>query len=114
MTNTNTSSLLNPADIQEILEEFQGIFQTYEKYDYQWKRIIPRGGIQITHISSWGNEPHNAKWTPEEYKIESEPHHHHYDPTDRKKRKESWEVRTLRDALLFVKYYIDSGEEYKG
>lgn len=163
MTTPNTSTLLYPADIQEILEEFQDMFQTYdkfhdresiyanyrsdikrlevvfplkehpthgitglrayekydeagyvEKYDYQWKRIIPRGGIQTSHISSWGNEPHDAAWTPEEFRVETEPHHHHYDPNDRRKRRENWHVRTLRDALLFVKHYIDSNEEYTG
>lgn len=164
MNNTNTtSSLLYPANIQEILEEFNDLFQVYDKlvdrdsiyasfradtkrlevlfplrehpihgitglracekyndngyvqrYEYQWKRIIPKSGIQTSHIASWGNDPHDANWTPGMYRVHSEPHHHHYDPMDRKKRRSNWEVRTLRNALLFVKHYIDSGEEYKG
>ncbi|UOQ95640.1 hypothetical protein MUO14_07965 [Halobacillus shinanisalinarum] len=45
--------------------------------------------------------------------METEPHHHHYDPTDRKKRKENYNVRTLKQAFEFVSYYLESGEEYK-
>ncbi|WP_157272952.1 hypothetical protein [Paenibacillus daejeonensis] len=32
MTEINATSLLYPADIQEILEEFQDIFQTYDHF----------------------------------------------------------------------------------
>jgi hypothetical protein len=83
-----------------------------ERYDYIWKRVLPKEGIQTAHITSWGNEPHNAIWTPDSYKIVTEPHHHHFDPTDRKKRKENYDVRTLRQAFSFVGEYITTGKEY--
>ena len=83
------------------------------QYQYQWKVIVPRMGIQMSHISGWGNDPHNAEWTPKEYKVTTEPHHHHYDPSDRKKRRENYDVRTLNQAFIFVTEYLDSGKEYK-
>lgn len=83
------------------------------QYQYQWKIIIPKMGIQMSHISGWGNDPHDAEWTPEEYKVKTEPHHHHYDPKDRKKRRENYDVRTLEQVFAFVTKYLDSGKEYK-
>jgi len=83
------------------------------QYQYQWKIIVPKMGIQLSHISGWGNDPHDAEWTPEEYKVTTELHHHHYDPNDRKKRRENFEVRTLDQVFTFVTKYLDSGIEYK-
>lgn len=80
-------------------------------YQYQWKIIIPKMGIKLSHISSWGNDPHEAEWTPKQYRVASEPHHH-YDPTDRKKRRENYHVRTLNQAFAFVAKYLESREEY--
>lgn len=71
------------------------------RYQYNWKIIIPRLGVKLHHISAWGNEPHDAEWTPNEYCIETEPHHHHYDPEDRRKRKENYNVRTLDQAFQY-------------
>lgn len=84
------------------------------QYHYQWRVIVPKMGIQTSHICGWGNDPHDAKWTPEEYKVDTEPHHHHFDPNDRKKRRENYNVRTLEQAFEFVTKYLDSGEEYTG
>jgi hypothetical protein len=83
------------------------------KYSYQWKVIIPKMGIQSYHISAWGNEPHDDPNTPEEFKVESEPHHHHHVPKDWRKRKRNWSVWTLEEAFEFVAHYIRSGQEYK-
>lgn len=83
------------------------------QYQYQWRIIVPKMGIQMSHISGWGNDPHNAEWTPEEYKVKTEPHHHHYDPSDRKKRRENYDVRNLRSVFEFVEQYLESGKEYK-
>jgi len=82
------------------------------QYQYQWKIIIPKMGVQLSHISSWGNDPHDAEWTPEEYRVDTEPHHHHYDPSNRKKRRENYNVRTLDQAFAFVARYLESKEEY--
>lgn len=82
-------------------------------YQYQWKRIIPRAGIQSSHISGWGNDPHDAEWTPDEYKVTTEPHHHHYDPTDRKKRRENFDIRSLESVFRFIIPYLETGKEYK-
>ncbi|WCF11388.1 DUF6516 family protein (plasmid) [Paenibacillus thiaminolyticus] len=161
-TNTNDPHLY-PADIQEILEEFEHLLQVYDnfrdresiysnfiidvkrlevvfplrehpihgitglrayekyddagyvlRYDYQWKRIVPKMGIQLSHITSWGNDPHDAPDTPEEYRVETEPHHHHYDPQNRKNRCENYNIRTLRDAFKFIEPYILEGKEYTG
>lgn len=83
------------------------------QYHYQWKIIVPKSGIQMSHISGWGNDPHDAEWTPEEYKVKTEPHHHHYDPKDRKKRRENYDVRTLEQVFAFVTEYLDNRKEYK-
>lgn len=85
-----------------------------ERYNYVWKRVLPKTGINTAHISSWGNDSHDAEWTPEEFKVYSEPHHHHYDPNNRRKRKENYSVRTLRQAFLFVGEYIETEKEYTG
>mgnify|MGYP006924659234 CR=1 FL=1 len=82
-------------------------------YQYHWKIIIPKIGVQLNHISGWGNEPHNAEWTPTDYKTNTEPHHHHYDPSDRRKRKENYNIRTLDAAFAFVAKYLESGEKYE-
>ncbi|ASK64232.1 hypothetical protein CFK37_19810 [Virgibacillus phasianinus] len=68
------------------------------KYSYQWKIIIPKLGKLNHHISAWGNDPHNATWTRPEYRVESEPHHHHHVSGDWKARKENWDVWTLNEA----------------
>ncbi|UJL46758.1 hypothetical protein KFZ58_02035 [Virgibacillus sp. NKC19-16] len=81
-------------------------------YQYNWKIIIPKKSIQLSHISGWGNDPHNAEWTPDEFKIETEPHHHHYDPHDRTKRRANYDVRSLEQAFNFIKKYIETGKEY--
>ncbi|MBP1309193.1 hypothetical protein JOD82_002213 [Paenibacillus sp. 1182] len=83
-----------------------------ERYSYTWRRLLPKQGIQTSHITSWGNDPHDASWTPTAYQVITEPHHHHYDPADRKKRRENYNVRTLRQAFTFVGAYIESGKEY--
>ncbi|GLC90146.1 DUF6516 family protein [Lysinibacillus piscis] len=82
------------------------------QYHYQWKVIVPKSGIQTAHISGWGNDAHDAEWTPEEYRVATEPHHHHYDPNDRRKRKENYDVRSLKDAFAFIAKYLESKEEY--
>lgn len=84
------------------------------RYSYSWKIIVPRQGVQLNHISSWGNDPHNSPGTPPEFIIETEPHHHHHVPGNRRIRKENWDIHTLDEAFTFVKFYIESGEEYKG
>ncbi|MFD0715485.1 DUF6516 family protein [Paenibacillus sp. GCM10027626] len=84
------------------------------RYDYQWKQIVPKAGIQFSHITSWGNDPHDSPDTPERYKVETEPHHHHYDPNNRKNRTNNYDVRTLRDAFKFIEPYILEGREYTG
>ncbi|GAE94932.1 hypothetical protein JCM21714_4132 [Gracilibacillus boraciitolerans JCM 21714] len=83
------------------------------EYHYQWKIIIPKMGKLYHHISAWENEPHDASWTREKFKIKSESHHHHHVPGDREQRKENWDTLTLDDAFSFVAHYIHSGEEYK-
>ncbi|KAB8126745.1 hypothetical protein F9U64_19250 [Gracilibacillus oryzae] len=156
-------SLLLPADIDEILDNYGHLLQTYsnlrekhsifsqykrthkrlevlfplkehpihgitglhvievydeagyvERYHYHWKRIIPKKGIMYSHITSWGNDPHDDPETPEEYKVKTEPHHHHYDPKDRKKRRENYDVHTLEQAFDFIDAFLESGEEYTG
>lgn len=82
-------------------------------YQYHWKIIISKLGVQLNHISGWGNEPHDAEGTPEEYRIKTEPHHHHYDPTDRKKRRENYTVRTLDQAFAFVAEFLENGKKYE-
>ncbi|CAM4092542.1 toxin-antitoxin system TumE family protein [Saccharibacillus endophyticus] len=163
MKYTDNDTLLLPADLNEILEDFGSLLENhtgfkdresiygsykrnrksllvifplkvhpihgitglraYEKYDdngyvskyeYRWMIIVPKQGIQLHHIISWGNEPHDDPDTPEEYRVNSEPHHHHYDPENRKNRCDNWDVRCLRDAFEFVKTYIESGEPYTG
>lgn len=84
-----------------------------KEYHYQWKRIIPKEGIMFSHISAWGNEPHNAPNTPEEYLVVTNPHHHHHIPGGRKHRKANYYIRTLEAAFEFVVQYIRSGKEYK-
>ncbi|WP_019412691.1 DUF6516 family protein [Paenisporosarcina sp. TG20] len=84
------------------------------QYHYQWRVIVPKMGIRPSHICGWGNDPHDAEWTPEVYKVDTEPHHHHFDPNDRKNRRENYDVRTLEQAFEFVTKYLDSGEEYTG
>jgi hypothetical protein len=84
-----------------------------DQYHYHWKIIMPKMGVIFSHISGWGNDSHDANWTPKEYRVNTEPHHHHYDPADRKKRRDNYDVRTLVQAFAFVDTYFDSGEEYK-
>lgn len=85
-----------------------------ERYIYVWKKILPKAGVSSSHICGWGNDPHNAPNTPDEYKVDTEPHHHHYDPKDRKHRKNNFRVRTVEDVFDFVVPYILSGKEYTG
>ncbi|MED3662073.1 DUF6516 family protein [Ureibacillus sp. FSL K6-8385] len=84
-----------------------------EKYSYQWKVIYPKMGKMFKHISAWENEPHDAEWTEKALQVESEPHHHHHVPGDRKQRQANWDVWTLDEAFAFVAEYIESGKEYK-
>jgi hypothetical protein len=77
-------------------------------YEYEWKIMVPKMGIQRSHITSWGNDPHDDPSTPLIYKVRTEPHHHHYDPNDRKKRRENDSVRTMIAAFEFVSAYISS------
>lgn len=65
------------------------------KYQYNWKIIIPKMGVLKSHITSWGNDPHSDPDTPAEFIVETEPHHQHYDPDDRRKRTSSYRIRTL-------------------
>lgn len=83
------------------------------EYHYQWKIIIPKQGIRFSHITAWENEPHDTPDTSEEFKVATEPHHHHYIPGARKRRKENYNIRTLKAAFQFVAPYIESGSEYK-
>lgn len=85
-----------------------------KQYHYHWKVIIPKQGIQESHISGWGNDPHNNPNTPDKYRVKTEPHHHHHIPRDRKRRKENYHVRTLEKVLEFVSRYITTGLEYVG
>jgi hypothetical protein len=84
---------------------------TVETYCYSWKRIIPIQGIQLSHISSWGNDPHPPETTPEELCVNTEPHHHHYDPECRRRRKDSY-IITLDRAFLYISHYIEKGKIY--
>ncbi|KOP79480.1 hypothetical protein AMS59_06920 [Lysinibacillus sp. FJAT-14745] len=84
-----------------------------KEYHYSWKRIIPKQGVIYNHISAWENEPHDDSNTPEKYKVNSEPHHHHHVPGDRHQRKDNFDIHTLDTAFAFVANYIESGEEYK-
>jgi len=84
---------------------------TVELYSYSWKRIIPTQGIQFSHISSWGNDPHPPETTPQHLQVTTEPHHHHYDPDQRSKRKSSY-IRSLDQVFMYVAYYIETGEVY--
>lgn len=77
------------------------------------KESLPKKeGIRFSHISAWENEPHDAPNTPTAFKVETEPHHHHYVPGERKYRKENYDVRTLEADFEFVAHFITSGEEY--
>jgi len=158
----NNTSLL-PADINEILEEFEPLLESHtnfkdreslygsyrqdmrslivifplkthpvhgvtglrayekynnngyvEKYEYRWMVIVPKQGVQLHHITSWGNEPHTDPNTQLRFRVSSEPHHHHYDPKNRSNRRDNYDVRTLRDAFQFIRTYIESGVEYTG
>lgn len=153
---------LYPADIEDILDKFNGLLASYpnlkeknsiyasfkltdrkldvlfplkehpvhgitglhaiEKYDkhgfvkqyhYQWKRIIPKEGINFSHISAWENEPHDAPNTPAAFKIETEPHQHHHIPGKRNYRKENYDIHTLEAAFEFIARFIMSGDEYR-
>lgn len=84
-----------------------------KEYHYQWKIIIPKQGILLSHISAWENESHSDSNTPEEFNVNSEPHHHHHVPGNRRERKDNFEIHTLDAAFAFVARYIESGEEYK-
>lgn len=82
-----------------------------ETYTYSWKRIIPVQGIQLSHICSWGNDPHPPETTPAVICVNTEPHHHHHDPDNRRKRKDSY-IMTLDRAFLYVSHYIETGSTY--
>ena len=84
-----------------------------KEYHYQWKVLVPKYGIIYSHISAWENEPHDHPSTPEEYKVNSEPHHHHHVPYDRHQRKDNYDIHSLESAFAFIAKYIESGEEYK-
>lgn len=81
---------------------------TVEQYCYSWKRIIPVQGIQLHHISSWGNDPHPPETTPAMLCVRTEPHHHHFDPYNRRRRKDSY-IMTLDRVFQYVAYYIEIG-----
>jgi len=83
------------------------------EYHYQWKRIFPKQGILFSHISAWENETHDASNTPTSYLVETEPHHHHHIPGNRKLRTENEETRTLLAVFKFIARYIRSGDEYR-
>ncbi len=76
-----------PADLVDCLEEFREI-------------------IDSTH------ERHDDPNTPDKYKIETEPHHHHYVPGDRSKRQENRDTRTLKSVLKVVEHYIINNKSY--
>nr|WP_285853154.1 DUF6516 family protein [Sporosarcina luteola] len=82
------------------------------RYHYHWKIISPKMGVQMNHISGWGNDPHNSPGTPDKFIVETEPHHHHHVPGDRSQRKASYDVRTLEDVFEFVIPYFISGNAY--
>lgn len=84
-----------------------------KEYHYQWKIIIPKQGVLLSHISAWENEPHSNPNTPEEFKVNSEPHHHHHVPGNRKERNDNFKIHTLDAAFAFVAKYIENGKEYK-
>ncbi|GGA91263.1 DUF6516 family protein [Ornithinibacillus halotolerans] len=83
------------------------------RYQYKWKIIIPKKGKLFSHISAWGNDPHNDPSTPEELRVNTEPHHHHHVPGDWRQRQDNYDVHTLDAAFQFVERYIESGIEYK-
>ena len=82
------------------------------EYQYMWKIIIPKQGVQFNHISSWGNDPHNRPGTPEKFKMDTEPHHHHHVPGNRSFRTDNWDVHTLEQAFEFVIHYLETGPPY--
>ncbi|ACT02927.1 DUF6516 family protein [Paenibacillus sp. JDR-2] len=84
-----------------------------KNYSYSWKIIVPKLGVQLNHISSWGNDAHNDPNTPNKFRVESEPHHHHHIPGNRSERTENWDVHTLHDAFHFIQHYLESGKKYK-
>lgn len=88
-------------------------FGYVREYHYQWKIIVPKKGKLYSHIAAWENDSHDKDWTPNEYKVATEPHHYHHVPGDRKQRKENYDIWTLDDAFTFVAKYIETGEEYK-
>ncbi|MCD1260024.1 hypothetical protein B5M42_014510 [Paenibacillus athensensis] len=83
-----------------------------KEYQYMWKVIVPKMGVQLNHISSWGNESHNAPGTSAKLITETEPHHHHHVPGDRSQRKENWHVHTLEQAFEFIIPFLESGQPY--
>lgn len=70
-----------------LMQFLMSLVTFYNLIQDHWKIIIPKMGVKYHHISGWGNDPHETKGTPRDYRIETEPHHHHYDPNDRRKRK---------------------------
>ncbi|BBH23263.1 hypothetical protein Back11_46080 [Paenibacillus baekrokdamisoli] len=82
------------------------------EYQYMWKVIVPKIGVQLNHISSWGNEPHNAPGTNPKFITDTEPHHHHHVPGDRSQRKENWDVHTLEQAFEFIIPFLELGDPY--
>ncbi|WP_353949062.1 DUF6516 family protein [Sporolactobacillus sp. Y61] len=81
-------------------------------YNYEWKCFYPIKGIQLSHIISWGNEPHDAPGTAPSLKTKTEPHHCHYCPNDRRLRRENYTVRSLDMAFTFIAYYIKNDDPY--
>nr|WP_242615297.1 hypothetical protein [Paenibacillus solani] len=67
--------------------------------------------MQLNHISSWGNDPHPPETTPAMLCVRTEPHHHHFDPYNRRRRKDSY-IMTLDRVFQYVAYYIETGRIY--
>lgn len=69
-------------------------------YRYCWEvNSKPTG-----NISAWENEHSHG--------LDSDPHHHHHVPYDRKPVQNNHSVRTLEDALEVIVPYIRSGQNY--
>ncbi|MEX2105062.1 MAG: hypothetical protein WD907_07035 [Bacilli bacterium] len=83
-----------------------------ERYNYSGEIKFPVMGKHLKHISAWENERHDDPNTPDKYKVETEPHHHHHVPGDRSKRHENRDTYALKSVLKVVEPYIINNKSY--
>lgn len=69
-------------------------------YRYCWEMNCKPTG----NISAWENEHSHG--------LDSDPHHHHHVPYDRKPVQNNHSIRTLEDAFKVIVHYITSGNNY--